>query len=73
MDLFEHYALKDTQSAAPLAERMRPKSLDAFIGQAHVVGQGKLLSKAIEKDRIFSMILWGPPGCGKTVFNHRFR
>ncbi len=67
MDLFEHYALKDTQSAAPLAERMRPKSLDAFIGQKHVVGNGMILRNAIERDRIFSMIFWGPPGCGKTT------
>ena len=67
MDLFEHYALKDTQGAAPLAERMRPKSLDAFIGQKHVVGDGMILRNAIERDRIFSMIFWGPPGCGKTT------
>ena len=67
MDLFEHYALKNTQGAAPLAERMRPKSLDAFIGQKHVVGEGMILRNAIERDRIFSMIFWGPPGCGKTT------
>lgn len=51
----------------PLAERMRPKHLDEFTGQVHVVGKGALVRSAIEKDRIFSMILWGPPGCGKTT------
>jgi putative ATPase len=51
----------------PLAEKMRPTNLAAFIGQTHVVGQGALIRRAIERDRIFSMILWGPPGCGKTT------
>ncbi|MBW1746766.1 MAG: replication-associated recombination protein A, partial [Deltaproteobacteria bacterium] len=46
---------------------MRPKSLEEFVGQKHVVGKGSLIRNAIEKDRIFSMILWGPPGCGKTT------
>ena len=46
---------------------MRPKSLDEFVGQSHVLGKEGLIRKAIEKDRIFSMILWGPPGCGKTT------
>ncbi|HKQ69477.1 MAG TPA: replication-associated recombination protein A [Polyangiaceae bacterium] len=52
---------------APLAERMRPRSLDELVGQAHLVGQGKLLGRAIAEDRIPSMILWGPPGSGKTT------
>jgi len=51
----------------PLAERMRPRVLDEFVGQDHVVGPGGLVRRAIESDRIFSMILWGPPGCGKTT------
>ena len=51
----------------PLAERMRPKSLDDFVGQQEAVGQGSLLRQAIDGDRIFSVILWGPPGCGKTT------
>ncbi|MBU4503119.1 MAG: replication-associated recombination protein A [Proteobacteria bacterium] len=46
---------------------MRPKNLDEFVGQKHVVGKGSLIYTAIEKDRVFSMILWGPPGCGKTT------
>ncbi|MFQ5444098.1 MAG: replication-associated recombination protein A, partial [Nitrospinales bacterium] len=67
MDLFEHQAQKAAESSRPLAERMRPGSLDEFVGQNHIVGREGLLKRAIEKDRIFSMILWGPPGCGKTT------
>ncbi len=52
----------------PLAERMRPRTLDEFVGQEHILGKGKLLRRAIENDRLFSsIILWGPPGCGKTT------
>ncbi len=53
--------------AVPLAERMRPSRMEDYVGQAHVVGPGKLLANAIEKDRVPSMILWGPPGVGKTT------
>ncbi|MGI6706589.1 MAG: replication-associated recombination protein A [Clostridia bacterium] len=52
---------------APLADRMRPQSLDEFIGQEHLLGKGKLLRNLIENDSITSMILWGPPGVGKTT------
>ena len=51
----------------PLADRMRPNSLDDFLGQDDLVGKGKLLRKAIEADNIPSMIFWGPPGSGKTT------
>jgi putative ATPase len=67
MDLFEYSAQKDGDVSRPLADRMRPKSLDEFIGQKHAVGKETLIRQAILKDRIFSMILWGPPGCGKTT------
>ena len=67
MDLFEYRAKKAAAASKPLADRIRPKSLDEFVGQSHVLGKGGLVRKAIEKDRIFSMILWGPPGCGKTT------
>ena len=67
MDIFEYEAQKAADGSRPLAERMRPKNLDEFAGQNHVVGKGALIRNAIEKDRIFSMILWGPPGCGKTT------
>ena len=52
---------------APLAERMRPRTLDEFVGQAHLLGPGRLLRRAIEAGRLPSMILWGPPGTGKTT------
>ena len=67
MDLFEYQAQKSAEAESPLAERMRPRSLEDFVGQAQVVGPRGLVRLAIEKDRIFSMILWGPPGCGKTT------
>ncbi len=52
---------------APLAARMRPRTLDEFVGQEHIIGPGKVLRRAIEADRLFSsIILWGPPGTGKT-------
>jgi putative ATPase len=67
LDIFDYHAQKAADANRPLAERMRPASLTEFVGQVHVVGPGTLLRKAIEQDRIFSMILWGPPGCGKTT------
>ena len=51
----------------PLAERLRPKSLDEYIGQSHLVGPGAVLRKMIESGNISSFILWGPPGVGKTT------
>ncbi len=54
-------------AGAPLAERMRPRSLDELVGQAHLVGKGSILRTAIEQGKIPSMILWGPPGTGKTT------
>src|SRR5688572_17596625 len=53
--------------SAPLAERMRPKSLDDLVGQEHLTGKGSVLRNAIERGKIPSMILWGPPGTGKTT------
>src|SRR4051812_27773485 len=54
----------------PLADRVRPRSLEELVGQQHLVGEGKLLGRAIADDRIPSMILWGPPGSGKTTLAH---
>ena len=51
----------------PLAYRMSPRTLDEFFGQKHILGEDKLLSRAIKADRLSSLILWGPPGCGKTA------
>jgi putative ATPase len=64
MDLFQEKP-KDTKDL-PLAVRMRPATLDEFVGQGHLLGKGKLLRRAIEADRISSLILYGPPGSGKT-------
>ena len=67
MDLFEYSAKESAKANQPLAERMRPANLESFVGQSHLLGKDRLIRKAIESDRIFSMILWGPPGCGKTT------
>jgi putative ATPase len=67
MDIFDYHAQKAAESARPLAERMRPKNISEFVGQGSVVGEGSLIRHAIEEDRIFSMVFWGPPGCGKTT------
>jgi putative ATPase len=67
MDLFEQAAQKDASRTAPLADRMRPKTLEDFVGQEHLTGPGRLLRRAIETDQVPSLILWGPPGVGKTT------
>ncbi|HOZ36389.1 MAG TPA: replication-associated recombination protein A [bacterium] len=67
MDLFDHNLQQSIKSAAPLADRMRPISLDEFMGQEHIIGPGTLLRRAIEADDLPSMIFWGPPGSGKTT------
>ena len=66
MDLF-HQQLKKVEKSAPLADRVRPKRLDEFVGQEKIIGKGKPLRIAIEKDQLQSIILWGPPGSGKTT------
>ncbi len=66
-DLFEESAPASPSAHAPLAERMRPQSLNEFVGQEHILGPGKLLRRAIEADRFSSIILHGPPGVGKTT------
>ena len=68
MDLFTHAHEQRMRSEAPLAARMRPRTLEEFAGQEDILGSGKLLRRAIEADRLFSsIILWGPPGSGKTT------
>jgi putative ATPase len=68
MDLFTHAHEQRMRTEAPLAARMRPRSLEEFVGQEDILGPGKLLRRAIEADRLFSsIILWGPPGSGKTT------
>ena len=67
IDLFEEAARQHLTRNAPLADRMRPRVLGEFVGQAHILGPGKLLRRAIEADRITSLIFYGPPGSGKTT------
>ncbi len=67
MDLFDHARAKQIEKEAPLAARMRPRTLDEFIGQAHIVGPGRLLRRAIQADQLSSLIFYGPPGTGKTT------
>ncbi|UCE42911.1 MAG: replication-associated recombination protein A [Candidatus Aminicenantes bacterium] len=61
---------KTGQERVPLAERMRPKSLERFCGQDHLIGQGKILSQLIESDHLVSIVFWGPPGSGKTTLGY---
>ena len=67
MDLFGFNRRDILEKEAPLASRMRPRTLDEVVGQEHIIGPGKLLSRAIQADRVGSLILYGPPGTGKTT------
>lgn len=67
MDLFEYMSEKNKEQEAPLALRMRPRTLEEVVGQQHIIGKGKLLYRAIMADRLSSVIFYGPPGTGKTT------
>ena len=67
MDLFDHAHHQRLEKEAPLAARMRPRTLDEFVGQEHIVGPGRLLRRAIQADQLSSLIFYGPPGTGKTT------
>ena len=67
MDLFEYNKIKKFKNNAPLAARMRPRTLEEFVGQKHIVGKNKLLYRAIKADKLSSVIFYGPPGTGKTT------
>jgi putative ATPase len=67
MDMFEQQFEKEKLKEAPLAARMRPNTLDEFVGQEHIVGKGRVLRRAIESGSLPSIMLWGPPGSGKTT------
>jgi len=67
LDLFNQEGTGNAKDSAPLAERMRPQKISEYIGQQHLLGEGCLLKRAIEEDKLFSMIFWGPPGSGKTT------
>ncbi|HEY3249199.1 MAG TPA: replication-associated recombination protein A [bacterium] len=70
MELFEQAAAERIAASSPLAARMRPRTLDEFVGQQHLVGEDRLLRRAIETDEPASLILYGPPGTGKTSLAH---
>ena len=67
MDLFEYNRQQQMKKEAPLAARMRPDTLEEFVGQKHILGEGKLLTRAIQADRLSSVIFYGPPGTGTTT------
>src|SRR5512137_1026410 len=68
MDLFDHALSQRMENEAPLAARLRPRTLDEFVGQEQIIGEGRLLRRAIQADRLFSSIIFtGPPGTGKTT------
>lgn len=63
----EQYTLFESSKQQPLAARLRPQSLEEYVGQTHLLGEGKVLKRLIESDQVSSMIFWGPPGVGKTT------
>ena len=63
----EAMSLFENNLSQPLAARLRPKTLEEYVGQTHLLGKGKVLRRLIESDQISSMIFWGPPGVGKTT------
>jgi putative ATPase len=70
VDLFDDLRAENRRNARPLAARMRPRTLDEYVGQAHFLGPGKLLRRMLVADRLNSLIFYGPPGCGKTALAH---
>jgi putative ATPase len=67
LNMFQAQAQRDAGFYAPLAERMRPATLEQFIGQTHLLGPGKILARLLHSEQPQSLIFWGPPGCGKTT------
>ncbi|MDD3570794.1 MAG: AAA family ATPase, partial [Lachnospiraceae bacterium] len=67
MNLFEYNRQKNMKTEAPLAARLRPTTLEEFVGQQHIIGKDKLLYRAIKADQLNSILLYGPPGTGKTT------
>ena len=66
-ETFDLFSFNKPERFAPLADRFRPETLSEFIGQKHLVGEGRLLRRAILAKKLQSCIFWGPPGCGKTT------
>ena len=73
MDQMGLFETQEKEVFEPLASRMRPRTLDEFVGQEHLLGKNKLLYRLIENDQVSSMIFWGPPGVGKTTLTYRRR
>ena len=67
MDLFDYMRMERKKQESPLAVRMRPRTLDEVVGQSHIIGKDRLLYRAIQADKISSLIFYGPPGTGKTT------
>ena len=67
MNLFEHTHQSQIRKEAPLADRMRPRTIEEFVGQSHILAPGRLLRRAIQADQLSSLIFYGPPGTGKTT------
>ena len=67
MDLFDYVRQNTMKNESPLASRIRPETLDEVVGQQHIIGKDKLLYRAIQADKISSIIFYGPPGTGKTT------
>src|SRR5207237_7168735 len=70
IDLFQRAHEENLRKAQPLAARMRPRTLDEFVGQEHFLGEDKLLRRLLQADRLASVIFYGPPGPGKTALAH---
>src|SRR5437899_13103479 len=70
MDLFREMYDQNLRKAQPLAARMRPRTIEEFVGQEHFFGPGKLLRRLLQADRLGSLIFYGPPGTGKTALAH---
>ncbi|MCI0531416.1 MAG: AAA family ATPase, partial [candidate division Zixibacteria bacterium] len=70
MELFELPQPKKSSQTSPLSDRLRPQTLDDFVGQTDLIGEGSVLRKAILEDKVPSIIFWGPPGSGKTTLAH---
>lgn len=71
MDQMGLFETQEKEVFEPLASRMRPRTLDEFVGQEHLLGKNKLLYRLIENDQVSSMIFWGPPGVEKTTLTYR--
>ncbi len=67
MDLFEYMSEVKKEKESPLASRLRPETLEEVVGQKHIIGKDKLLYRAIQADKLSSILLYGPPGTGKTT------